>query len=109
MGGRKVISLDEFKKVIEIVKEFDKAQETLTNVLIKESTGFVDFGYPLQVLIFKLLNTVFKIEDPDLLDWWLYEKVEKIIYYPDGLKYDLTNIEDLYYYITGDFDKVKKV
>ena len=104
-----MISLDEFKEVMEIVKEFDKAQETLTKVLIKENTGFVDFGFPLQGLIFRLLKEIFNIEDPDLLEWWLYEDVEKIIYYPDGLKYDLTNIKDLYYYIKGDFDKVKKV
>lgn len=34
---------------------------------------------------------------------------EKIITMPDKTKYDLTNIEDFYNYLTFQFDKVKKI
>lgn len=104
-----MITLEEFKEVFKVLKDFDKAQETLTGILIKENTGFIDFGFPMQVLVIKLLNNIFKVEDPDLFDWWLYENTDKIIYMPDDLKYDLNNIEDLYYYVKEEFDKVKQV
>lgn len=104
-----MITLKEFKEVFKIVKDFEGDQDKLTKILLKDTYGFVDFGFPISSLVFKLLNNIFACEDVDLFEWWLYENVEKIITFPDGTKYDVTDIKDLYYYARGEYGKVKKV
>lgn len=105
-----MILFEDFKKIIQIIQQFEKDTDALSKILLKDNYGFIDYSFPLVDVTINLLNDVFKIEDRDLLSWWLYEKVAKIIYY-DGekVKYDLTDIKDLYYYILKQYDNVKKV
>ena len=103
-----MITLEEFEEVFKIVKEFEDDQDKLTQILLKDINGFVDFGFPIADLVLRLLNKVFGLDDPDLFSWWLYEDVKKVIYMPDGIEYDLTDIKDLYFYVKGEYDKVKK-
>lgn len=104
-----MITLEEFKEVFKILKDFESDNDKLTKILLKDTYGFVDFGFPIADLVLRLLNKVFELDDPDLFSWWLYEKVDKIITFPNGIKYDITNVKDLYYYAKGEFDKVKQV
>ena len=53
-----------------------------------------------------MLNEVFENDDPDLIWWWANEDTKKIIEW-ENIEYDLTNIEDLYYWLTKQYDKVK--
>ena len=41
-----------------------------------------------------------------MISWWLYENVDKIITW-NNIKYDLTNIEDLYFWLKKDYNKIK--
>ena len=104
-----MITLEEFKEVFKIVKQFEDDQDKLTKILLKDVTGFVDFGFPITDLVLRLLNKVFEIDDPDLFSWWLYEKVDKIITFPNGIKYDVTNVKDLYFYAKREYNKVKQI
>lgn len=103
------MTLEEFKEVFKIIKEFESDNDKLTKILLKDTYGFVDFGFPIVDLALRLLNKVFNTDDQDLFSWWLYENVEKIISMPNGVKYDITEISDLYYYAKEEFDKVKQV
>ena len=58
------------------------------------------------------LLLVLKIFDDkeNIISWWLYENVKKIIYFNNkSYDYDLTKIEDLYYYLTKQNKKIKKI
>lgn len=104
-----MILFEDFKKIIETIQQFEKDTDGLSKILLKDNNGFVDYSFPLVDITLNLLNDVMKVEDRDLIGWWLYEKVEKIIYYNSEVKYDLTDIKDLYYYILKQYDNVKKV
>ena len=105
-----MILFEDFKKIIETIQQFEKDNDDLSRILLKNNSGFVDYSFPLIDITLNLLNDVLKVEDRDLIGWWLYEKVEKIIYYNDKkIKYDLTDIKDLYYYVLRQYDNVKKV
>ena len=103
-----MITLEKFKEIIETVKKFDEDNEQLTKILLKETYGFVDYYFPMEKAINELMLDVFDCDDPDIFSWWLWEKVEKTIEWKN-VKYDLTNIEDLYYWLTKQYDKVKKI
>jgi len=103
-----MITLEEFEEVFKIVKQFEEDQDKLTEILLKDTNGFVNFGFPIADLVLRLLNKVFNIDDPDLFSWWLYEDVDKIITFSDKTKYDVTNIKDLYFYAKGECNKVKQ-
>lgn len=44
-------------------------------------------------------------EGEDLVYWWVYEDVDKIIYEPDGTETNLENIDDLYTYLDENYRK----
>jgi hypothetical protein len=51
-----------------------------------------------------MINEAMEIEDVDLLDWWLYEDVEKIIYVREEdsqEKISVRTLEELYDYIVN--------
>lgn len=103
-----MITLEKFKEIIETVKQFDNDMSKVSEIFIKDCTGFIDFYFPITSIIEHLLNEVFENDDPDLISWWQWEKVPKIITW-NGVKYSVENIEDLYYWLTKQYDKVKKI
>lgn len=103
-----MITLEKFKEIIETVKKFDEDNDKLSKILCTENVGFVDFHFPITSIIEELLNEVFNNKNPDLISWWQWENVPKIITWND-VKYSVENIEDLYYWLTKQYDKVKKV
>lgn len=104
-----MILFKDFKKIIETIQRFEKDNDDLSRILLKDNYGLIDYSFPLVDVTLKLLNDVLKVEDRELISWWLYEKVEKIIYEKGKPLYDLTNIKDLYYYVLKQYDNVKKV
>ena len=103
-----MITLEKFKEIIETVKKFDEDNDKLSKILCTETTGFVDYHFKITNTICELLNEVFENEDPDLIDWWQWEDVPKIITWNDK-QYNVESVEDLYYWLTKQYDKVKKV
>lgn len=103
-----MITLEKFKEIIETVKKFDEDNEKLSKILCTKTTGFVDYHFKITNTICELLNEVFKNDDPDLIDWWQLEDTPKIITW-NKVQYSVESIEDLYYWLTKQYDKVKKI
>lgn len=105
-----MIILEEFKHIIEVIQKHKKDSDILTKIMLKKSIGIVDYGFDIVAHLVKLLEKVMEDKD-EMISWWLWEDVKKIIYDDDSEEpvYDLTDVEDLYYYCKKQYDKVKKV
>lgn len=103
-----MITLKEFKHTIEVIKEHEKDSDTLTNIMLKGSVGIIDYGFDIVAHLVKLLEKVMDDKD-EWISWWLWEGVEKIVYDDEEPFYDLTDVEDLYYYCKKQYNKVKKI
>lgn len=96
------ITKEQFIKRIQLIQNFHSEQETL-GVLIKKITD----GYPIvtigDYLVAEMIDMIEEnLDHKDMLEWWLYEDVEKIIYNSDNTVFaDVTKIEDLYDYMTN--------
>ena len=96
------ITKEQFVKRIQLIQNFHSEQETL-GVLIDKITD----GYPTvtigDYLITEMIDMIEEnLGHKDILEWWLYEDVEKIIYNLDNTVFaDVTKIEDLYDYMTN--------
>jgi len=96
------ITKEQFVKRIQLIQNFHSEQETL-GVLINKITD----GYPIvtigNYLITEMIDMIEEnLGHKDMLEWWLYEDVEKIIYNLDNTVFaDVTKIEDLYDYMTN--------
>lgn len=94
---------EQFIKLMSLIQNYQSEQETLS-ALIKKLTD----DYPIVIMgddlidgIINTLTDILYIEDEDLISWWLYEDVDKVIY--DG-KYgeneiSVRTLEELYDYI----------
>jgi len=103
-----VLSLKEFKHTIEVIQEHEKDSNKLTEIMLKNSVGIIDYGFDIVAHLVKLLENVMDDKD-EWISWWLWEDVPKIVYEKEEPIYDLTAVEDLYYYITKQEDKVKRI
>lgn len=97
-----MISLEKFKKVISLIQQNDKRVSDLYAIGI-DLLNMEDYVYTAYRIV---LEELFQSDSVlDTIDWWLYEHVEKYVYYKgdDGeeIKLDLTTVEDLYDYITN--------
>jgi hypothetical protein len=72
----------QFVKIIKLMQNFHSEQETL-GVLINKITDcnpVVIMGDNLIDGIINILNEIFCCENDNIIGWWLYEPVEKVIY-----------------------------
>jgi hypothetical protein len=99
-GGIKIMKKDQFIKRMQLIQNFHSEQETLNLLIDKLVDGFpvVDMGNYLVNEILEMINEIMEIKDEDLLSWWLYEDVEKIIYDEDK-EISVRTLEELYDYI----------
>lgn len=90
----------QFIKAISLILNFHSKQITLSTFLHNYMDGFsvVTFGDELIDIIIELINTALNIKDKELINWWLYENVEKVIYYGEN-KIKVKTIDELYDYI----------
>lgn len=103
-----MITLEEFKHTIEIIQEHEKDSDKLAKIMLKKSIGIVDYGSDIVTHLVKLLEKVMDDKD-EWISWWLWEDVKKIVYDGEVPVYDLTDVEDLYYYCKKQYNKVKKI
>jgi len=103
----------QFIKRINIIQNFHSEQDTLGVLIDKliDGRGVVGFGDYIVQEIIDIIKEDMKIEDDDdLLDWWLYEPVDKIIY--EGKNYEIKinvkTAEQLYDYIIKNYNKPNK-
>lgn len=102
-----MISLELFRKIIQHIKEQEEVDEQLTKLLVcKDSNGWVSTCETLIDDMLKLLQEIFN-DKYETIEWWFWEIFEdhKFIY-DNGVKYDLNDLDSLYYYLIGKLDQV---
>lgn len=91
-----------FKKIINTIKKHRKWQDKCTDFFEKnfctDTWAFVTIGNDLIELLMEILKNEFNDKD-GWIGWWLYEDVEKIIYYPDETMENIEKIEDFYNFL----------
>ena len=84
-----------WKNSYEEVNKLESAMETFF-----ERSPIVTFGQDTRNALSELICLSCGLEkDSDLLWWWAFEDVQKIIEVSSGKKYDVTTLEGLYQYI----------
>lgn len=79
------INKDQFTKAMSQIQNLHSQQDTINILIDKLTNGFsvVDIGSCVVEELIDMININLELEDTNLLDWWLYEDVEKIIYIDD--------------------------
>lgn len=104
-----MITLELFKKIIGDIKKQEEKDDKLTELLVcPECTGWINSAEDLISDLIQLLQ--FELKDEwDTIEWWLYDISDGNRFsYDNNIKYDLNELDDLYYYLTGELDKVKQ-
>lgn len=97
---------EQFIKRMELIQNFHSEQETLQVLIDKINDGYsiVTIG---NYIVDELVNMIMEelhITDKDLLSWWLYEDVDKIIYDMDKKPlYNVKTLDGLYDYIVKEY------
>lgn len=89
-----MILQEDLKRIINLQQEFVKEWDK--NPVLNIESRLYDV--PL-IMFDTCINSVLTETGADLLFWWLYENVDKIIYLKDGSEIDLTNLDDLLDYL----------
>ena len=109
-----MISLELFENIISHIKQQEEKDEKLTKLLIDQDfNGWISTANDLIDDLIKLLE--YELGDKyETISWWLYDigDGDKYVYEDfkedKQVRFDLNSLEDLYYYITEDFEKVKQ-
>lgn len=107
-----MISLELFKKIIKDIQEQELKDEQLTKLLVcSECTGWVSTCDNLINDLMELLS--YELGDEyETIEWWFYDISDgnKFVYEDinnnEQIKYNLNDLDSLYYYVTGEFKKV---
>ena len=91
----------EFKDCIRKLKEITEFGNKLSNLNV-ETIDCKEFYYAADIF-FSWVKSVFGGSGEDLVTWWLYEEVDKIIYEEDGTETNLENIDDLFSYLVANY------
>lgn len=104
------LTLEEFKEILEKIQKHEQERDIISNIMVKDSTGFIDFGIDILDELVKMLEKLMNDEKTQLISWWLWEDVNKVIYLKkEKYNYDVTTPEDLYYYLTKKYEKITRV
>lgn len=99
--GDFMLSKEKFKEVIVKIRKQEEINNKISEALnpVCEGNGFFYAGgqYYLSALI-DVLKVALEIEDDDMLEWWLYEDIDKIIYKNDE-PINVESIDDFYDYL----------
>lgn len=98
-----MLSKELFIKRMSLISNFSSQQDTISKFIENFSDGHcvVTIGNELINEIIDMLNESMNIEDKDFLSWWLYEDVDKVIYYEDE-EISVRTLEELYDYIVSE-------
>ena len=92
---------EQFKKYIREIEEIAELSDKLADFGIE--TIECKELFRAEEIFFAWLEQDFGKNGADLVSWWLYEDVPKVIYEPDGSETNLENIDDLYSYVEGHY------
>ena len=96
------MNLELFTKTINTIKEHRKWQDDVTDFLEEkictDTWAFCTVGEKLIDLLVEILEKEFN-DIGKWIDWWLFEDVEKIVYYQDKQNRNVEKIEDFYQFL----------
>lgn len=100
-----MMTKEQFIKRMSLITNFHSQQNTVSKLIEKISDGFavVNIGDCLVSEILDIIIEDLQIKDKDLLGWWLYENVDKVIYYANK-QISVRTLEELYDYLISDKD-----
>ena len=103
-----MISKKVFKKIITNIKLQYERVVQFNDALDKICDGFPVFDSKNLYLesLLELLNLIFKDKN-DYIGWWLWEDVEKIVYYSNGDSVKLDSADDLYDFLIENMKESK--
>lgn len=95
---------EQFIKLMRLIQNFMSEQETIQVLINKLTDGYsiVTIGDNLIDEIINTITDILHMKDKDLLSWWLYEDVDKVIYEGEYGEKEISvrTLEELYDYIT---------
>lgn len=105
-----MLTLEQFKNYIEELTKFGDKFKKATEILINENVGFIDVHFPICSKYIELLSIAMK-DDGEWIEWFMFEyadinddkKVEA-----DNIEYNIKTIDDLYYLLTKQYDKITR-
>jgi len=90
------MTLKTFTEFLNKLQKVNKRTSDLYNL----NVDLIDFTDDFNNIISLMLEEIFNELQVDIIEWWLYEDVEKHLFNEEGkMTDDLTKIEDLYNYI----------
>lgn len=88
---------EQFKRNLRKVEKISALSDKLSNLGI-ETLQCRELFYASEIF-FDWVKSEFGEEGEDIVAWWMYEDVDKILYVEDGTEIDLEDINDLYNYL----------
>ena len=96
-----MVSLENFKSTLSLISDFNAKYEKLEdNCIDIPDSWLVDIPFK---LFHQWIKSNFNEECTDLIYWWLYDKVDKVITLKNGSKLDVSNIENFYEYLFNNY------
>lgn len=94
------MKIKDFERAINAVRNLEKLVDSLNDLGIDiiEST-FLEYG----ILADLTWLSNYGEEGTDLINWWLYEKADPIIYTPDGDAVSISTIQELHEYLEKNY------
>lgn len=106
------MNLELFEKTINAIQEHRKWQDEVTDFLeakiCTDTWAFCTVGENLISLLVEILEKEFN-DIGKWIDWWLFEDVEKVVYYQDKQNRNVEKIEDFYQFLLDNKKENQKV
>lgn len=93
-----MITFQEFKAQIDLKNRFDEKLEELEKVLNSRDLFEIDLVQISYAFFDNYICSHFTEEGSDLVFWWLYESVPKVIY-TNETEYNVEDLKDLWKYL----------
>jgi hypothetical protein len=97
------MSRENFIKRMQLIQNFESEKDTLSVMIEKIIDGYavVTIGSYIIEEMINMVTESFELEDKELLSWWLYEDVDKVIYIGQHGEemISLRTLDELYDYI----------
>lgn len=93
-----MITFEELKKQIDLKNRFDEKLEELEHILNCRDLFEIDLVQTTYQLFDNYIYSCFDEDGADLIFWWLYENVPKVIYAGE-VEYNVEDLKDLWEYL----------
>jgi hypothetical protein len=93
------MTLETFKKIIGLIQKADEEENTLFHI----GVDMMSFVEKYNLIIQNFFSEIFTEESVDLIYWWLYDNVKKVLYITENNKdveHNVESLDDLFKHLT---------